>query len=74
MHALLHGHIDEAVAYNALTMPVATLLAVELCYRIYASSTLLPDRHTALLARWDRRLHIALLAGYTVYSAWFYAR
>jgi len=71
--ALLHGRVGEASAYNILSLPVAALLGIELCYRLYASFGRLPERSPSFLARWDRRLHLALLAGFVAYSGWFYA-
>ena len=69
--ALLHGRIEEAATCNMLSLPVLILLVMELFYRMFASFIPVPERVLPFIIRWDRRLHVALVAGYLVCMSWY---
>jgi len=72
--SLLHGRISEAFSYNILSLPVLALLGLELMYRLYASFTSQSKSCVARLAKWDCRIHLAMLAGWIIYSVGFYTQ
>ena len=74
LNALLHGDPGKATAFNALTIPIAILLVIEVVYRLFGSFARVPDRLIAPLRRADFTIHAAGVAIYLVAAVVFYLR
>ena len=71
--AAYRGDWSAAAAWNPLTLPLLAFVLVELTGRVLLAVRPL-DRHLPALAAWDRRIHLALFAGYLIYAVAFAAR
>jgi hypothetical protein len=74
LNALLHGDPCQATAFNALTIPIAILLVIEVVYRLFGSFARIPARFVPGLRRADVRLHAAGFAIYILIAIAFYLR
>ena len=71
MHALMTGHLGEAVRFNILTVPLFLFLIAELGFRTYASVATVSEGRRDRFLRTDLRVHRWLGFAYVGYAIGF---
>jgi hypothetical protein len=74
LHAIWHGDFTGATRLNPISVPVATLLLLELVVRVVFLRTGFAASASPRFRSLDFRVHMAIAAAYLVYALVFMAR